>query len=99
MVTKVTKYSSNFLKAIGSLLTLNDNFPYFSVEPEVRSNIINLGIRKYKMPYRRSRAGKNLFFKKHTVLTQWRKTRSTKCDTASNLSNLIEVRTMPVTNK
>ena len=99
MVTKVTKYSSNFLKAIGSLLTLKNNFPYFLVEPEVRSNIINLGIRKYKRPYRRSRAGKNLFFKIHTVLTQWRKTRSTKCDTGSNLSNLIEVRTMPVTNK
>ena len=99
MATKVTKYSSNFLKAIGSLLTLNDNFPYFSVEPGVRSNIINLGIRKYKRPYKRSRAGEKLFFKIHTVLTQWRKTRSTKCDTGSNLSNLIEVRTIPVTNK
>ena len=99
MATKVTKYSSNFLKAIGSLLTLKNNFPYFSVEPEVRSNIINLGIRKYKRPYRRSRAGKNLFFKIHTALTQWRKTRSMKCDTGSSLSNLIEVRTMPVTNK
>ena len=99
MVTKVTKYSSNFLKAIGSLLMLNDNFPCFSVEPEVRSNIIKLGIRKYKRLYRRSRAGKDLFLKIHTVLTQWRKTRSTKCDTGSNLSNVIEVRTMPVTNK
>ena len=99
MVTTIIKYSSNFLKAIGSLWTLNDNFPYFLVEPEVRSNIINLGIRTYKRPYRRSRAGKNLFFKIHTVLTQWRKTRSTKCDMGSNLSNLIEVRTMPVTNK
>ena len=98
MATKVTKYSSSFLKAKGSLLTLNDNFPYFSVEPEVRRNIINLGIRKYKRPCRRSRAGKNLFFKIHTLLTQWRKTMSTKCDTGSNLSNLIEVRTMPLTN-
>ena len=99
MATKVTKYSSNFLKGIRSLLTLKENLPYFLVEPEVRSNIINLGIRKYKRPYRRSRAGKNLFFKVHTVLTQWRKTRSTKCDTGSNLSNLIEVKTVPVTNK
>ena len=57
------KYSSEVLRTIQKCLTLEKAFDKTDLPTKVRSNIRALGIRKQKsqVPYRRSRAGQNLF--------------------------------------
>ena len=53
-------YSTRFLMTIGSLA--KQNFNNFYIPQLTRARIIALGIRKQHKPYRRSRAGQNLFY-------------------------------------
>ena len=89
MVTSQHKqYSSQFLRQVNECSKTQDNFSHFWLRPEVRSNIINLGIRKYHQPYRRIRAGKHLFHRIHMVVTQFRNNRPNRLVNTNNLASL-----------
>ena len=59
MILKMS-YSTLFLRSIGS--QAKQNFMNFYIPQLTRAWIIALGIRKQPKPYRRSRAGHNLFY-------------------------------------
>ena len=56
---------------ISSLAKARENYHIFSLDNTTRSRIISVGIRKYQRPYRRSRAGHNLFYHIHTIVSNW----------------------------
>ena len=60
-------YSTLFLRYIGS--QAKQNFMNFYIPQLTRAWIIALGIRKQPKPYRRSRAGHNLFYNIHQRIT------------------------------
>ena len=64
-------YSPTALRNIGTLAKLIQNYSLFYPENTIRSTVINLGIRKRwsDKPYRRSRAGKNIFHWIHSFVT------------------------------
>ena len=89
MVTSQHKqYSSQFLRQVNECSKTQYNFSHFWLRLEVRSNIINLGIRKYHQPYRRNRAGKHLFHRIHMVVTQYRKNKPNRSVNINNLASL-----------
>ena len=61
-------YSIQALRMIGSLA--KSCYTHFHLPQKTRTNIIALGIRKAPCPYRRSRAGTNLFKAIHRRITQ-----------------------------
>ena len=64
-------YSSNMLRRIGSTARLVTNYALFGIETVVRSEIINLGIkRRWNLrPYRHSRGGRTIFRKIHSFVS------------------------------
>ena len=66
--TKTQVYTSDQLLDIALRSKLTSNYNKFFLEQEVRSKIIELGIRKHPRPYRRSRAGQNTFHKITTII-------------------------------
>ena len=89
MVTSQHKqYSSQFLRQVNECSKIQYSFSHFWLRLEVRSNIINLGIRKYHQPYRRNWAGKHLFFRIHMVVTQSRNNRPNQSVNTNNLASL-----------
>ena len=47
MTASVIRYTSTFLKLIGKLSSIKENFSAFYLEHQKRVDMINLGIRKY----------------------------------------------------
>ena len=69
--TKAIRYLISKLKLIGSVAKARENYHIFSLDNTTRSRIISTGIRRYERPYRRSRAGCNLFHHIHTIVSNW----------------------------
>ena len=67
LISNIT-YSIQALRMIGSLAKLC--YTQFHLPQTTRTNIIALGIQKAPCPYRRSRAGTNLFKAIHIRITQ-----------------------------
>ena len=66
------KYRIQTLKLLGSRANWNQYYHLFHLETSMRSNTISLGIRKRRLTYRISRAGKHLFHWIHTIITNIR---------------------------
>ena len=96
MTTRVG-YSSTALRNIGTLEKLIQNNSLFDLENTVRSTVINLGIRKRwtDKPYRRSRAGKNIFCQIHSFMTNQAKYKQAN-GTGINCANIISIKTSGV---
>ena len=90
-------YSSTVLRNIGTLAKLIQNYSLFDLENTVRSTVINLGIRKRwtDKPYRRSRAGKNIFCQIHSFMTNQAKHKQAN-GTGINWANIISIKTSSV---
>ena len=69
--TKAIRYLISKLKLISSLAKARENYHIFSLDNTTRSSIISTRIRRYERPYRRSRAGHNLFHHIHTIVANW----------------------------
>ena len=66
------KYDLDCLREIGQGAKLKANCHLFSLKYELRMKIIDLDIRKKVSLYRRSRAGKRLYYKIATTLMKLR---------------------------
>ena len=93
------KYSSGVLRTIWKCLTLEKAFDKTDLPTKVRSNIIALGIRKQKsqVPYRRSRAGQNLFHHINSIVNHCLEN-VTNCSTTRN-SPLVSPFVIPLQQK
>ena len=90
-------YSSTALRNISILAKLTQNYSLFNLENTVRSTVINLGIRKRwtDKPYRRSRAGKNIFWQIHSFMTNQAKCKQAN-GTGINWANITSIKTSSV---
>ena len=70
-VTNIRSYDSTALIQIQDQSKLKENHCFFSLEPKTRSKIILLGIRAQLKLYRRSRGGKYLFHRIHSIVNNW----------------------------
>ena len=62
IIKNCLRYSSGFLRRIGSLVKSVSNYDSFHIDTPVRAWIIALGIRSSPVKFRRGRTGKNLFY-------------------------------------
>ena len=69
-MTTTCKYTVDFLRRIGSCAKPKVNYSPFQLETTTRAWIISLGIRSRPNKYQRTRAGRNLFYKIHTIVDQ-----------------------------
>ena len=64
------KYMVDFLRRVGSCAKSKVNYPLFGLETTTRAWIISLGIGSRPNKYQRTRAGKKIFYKIHTLVHQ-----------------------------
>ena len=81
-------YPASFLRTIGS--QAKHNFNNFHIPQQTRACIVTLGIWKQPKPYRRSRAGQNLFHYIHQRITL-RQENTTGTSRKPNLSLIREI--------
>ena len=97
------QYSSALLKRIGSSAKSLSNYSLFCVNTPTRTWIIALGIRARPPRYRRSRAGKNLFYHIPSIIHGWHcnsthRTSAMRVHTV-NWNNLLSIKTINNSSK
>ena len=73
-MTITLNYTTSFIKSIGELNKVKLLFSYFHLDQQIHSRIIALGIRSKLRKYRRSRGGRNHFYKILSIVSVSQKT-------------------------
>ena len=94
MCQKVIHYTTHSLQTIRKSSTQTSNYGLFHLDQSIRSYIIALGIQRTitDKPYRRSRAGQQLFHKIHSKILQKRTMSSTERGLGTQIFNLIQIK-------
>ena len=69
-MTITLNYTTSFIKSIGELTKVKSLFSYFHLDQQICSRIIALGIRSKPRKYRRSRGGRNHFYKIFSIVSE-----------------------------
>ena len=94
MCQRVIHYTTHSLQTIRKSSTQTSNYGLFHLDRSIRSYIIALGIWRTitDKPYRRSRAGQQLFHKIHSKISQKRTMSSTERGLGTQILNLIQIK-------
>ena len=74
-MTITLNFTTSFIKSVGELITVKSLFSCFHLDQQICSRIIALGIRSKPTKYRRSRGGRNHFYKILSIVSEsWKTT-------------------------